>query len=377
MATGGRDPHSRHARRGNSPTTQRRNLATKALLIIAILYTLHFAKAVLIPITIAILLYLLLSPLVQRLARHRVPASLSAGVFLLAILAALVAASYVLIDPAKEWLRESPSNLRQVAREFEELKQPLEDIKELGEQVGEMTEIKSEQPKPQAVEIKNPNALDRVVKGAPTFLASLMVTLFTAFFLLASGDIIAKRILTFGKRWKTKRQIIRVSRAVQDELSRHLGTVLVINTLLGIAVGLAMWALNVPNPELWGTMVAILNFAPYVGAVVSMIVLTLVGAATFSDLTHALLVPGVFVLLTSLEGALFTPLILGKRLSLSPLIVFVSVIVWGWLWGVAGALIAVPLMVSLKITLAHVDGTVPFARFMEGSNGRGQGQREA
>jgi predicted PurR-regulated permease PerM len=194
---------------------------------------------------------------------------------------------------------------------------------------------------------------------------SLAVTFLTAFFLLAGGEEQSRRILTFGKSWAAKKRIIRVSREIQKEVSRHLRTVTLINICLGVAVGLVLWQLEIPNPGLWGTMVAILNFAPYVGAIVSTIVLATVGATTFANLTDALLVPGTFLLLTALEGALITPLILGRRLSLSPLTVFLSVVALGWLWGVVGALIAVPLVSSLKVILAHSNSARPLANMME------------
>lgn len=342
-----------------------RSVALTTLTVLAVLYTLYFARAVLMPFTVALLLYLLLSPLVHRLKQWRVPPSLSAATLLVALVVLLGTAGYSLIEPAKEWLREAPTNLRQLTREVEDLKAPLEDIKEFGEEVGEMTELDSKQPKAQQVEIKEKNALDRVMKSVPTFLASLLVTLFTAFFMLAAGDRLARKVLTFGKSWQTRRKIIKASREIQFELSRHLQTITLINGLLGLSVGVIMWALDVPNPELWGTMVAVFNFAPYVGAVVSAMILTVVGVATFSTLPEALMVPGAFLLLTSLEGALFTPLVLGQRLSLSPLVVFLSVIVWGWLWGVAGALIAVPLMCSVKVLMSHIDATRPMARLLE------------
>jgi len=210
------------------------------------------------------------------------------------------------------------------------------------------------------------NALDRVMKSVPTFLASLLVVLFSAFFMLASGDRLARNVLTFGKSWQTRRKIIIASREIQSELSRHLLTITLINGLLGLTVGLLMWAIEVPNPELWGTMVAVFNFAPYAGAVVSALILSVVGIASFTTLSEALMVPGVFLLVTSLEGALVTPMVLGQRLSLSPLVVFLSVIVWGWLWGVPGALIAVPLMCSVKVLMSHIESTRPLAKLLEG-----------
>ena len=203
------------------------------------------------------------------------------------------------------------------------------------------------------------------MQSAPGFVGGLLFTFLTAFFLIASGDRVAKKVLTFGKTWPAKRAIIKVSRGIQQELSDYLRTVTLINATLGLAVGVCLWLMDVPNPELWGTLVAINNFAPYVGAITSAVVLSVVGIVTFDTLVDAAMVPGVFILLTSLEGMVLTPLILGRRMSLNPLVVFLSVFFWGWLWGVPGALIAVPLMSSLKVVLSHIDSTRPIAALLE------------
>jgi predicted PurR-regulated permease PerM len=195
----------------------------------------------------------------------------------------------------------------------------------------------------------------------PGFLLSLCVSLTMTFSLLAAGDHGTRRLVAFGRTRDAKRRFIKATREIHVEVSRHLRTITLINIVLGAVVGLVLWLLDIPNPELWGTMVAILNFAPYVGAVVSTLVLALVSVMTNTSLADAMLVPLAFIALTSLEGMVITPLVLGQRLSLSPLAVFVSVIVWGWLWGPVGALMAVPLMSGIGVILSHTPGGRPYA----------------
>jgi predicted PurR-regulated permease PerM len=334
------------------------------LAVLATLYTLYYARVVLVPVTIAVLLQLLLQPLVHGMTRWRIPASLSAAVLLSSLLALVIAGGVFMLDPAKEFLRAAPTNLRQLTDDIEQVKAPLKEIQEIEQEVSEIAELDSETAKPQQVEIHNPKLFDKFMQRLPGFVGGLLFTFLTAFFLIASGDRVAKKILTFGRTWPAKRAIIKVSRGIQDELSGYLRTVTLINVTLGFAVGVCLWLLDVPNPELWGTMVAVLNFAPYVGAITSTVVMAIVGIVTFDSLADALVVPGVFMLLTSLEGMLLTPLILGQRMSLNPLVVFLSVFFWGWLWGVPGALIAVPLMSSLKVVLSHIDRTRPIAALL-------------
>jgi predicted PurR-regulated permease PerM len=147
-------------------------------------------------------------------------------------------------------------------------------------------------------------------------------------------------------------------------MSRYLAAVTLINLLLGAAVALSMQLLQMPNPILWGTMVAVLNFAPYIGALVSAAVLTLAALTTFPDVAKALAVPGTFLALTIMEGQVITPAVLGRRMALSPAIVFISVIIWGWLWGIAGALMAVPIATSLKVICDHSPALGLFGSFL-------------
>ncbi len=342
-------------------------VAVSVLAVLAVLYTLHTARVVFIPFAIAMLIHLLLSPLVRRLKNIGIPCALSSGAILIALLAGLVFAANALVDPAREWLGSAPTSLRQLALEFEDVKRPFQEVKELGEEVGEITKLDSDSTKKTPeVQIKESNGLDRFVEQIPQFIASVTVTFLLAFFLMSSGDRMGKRVVAFGRSWRAKSRIIRVCRGMQDGVSRHLRTITLINVGLGLAVGVVLYALDVPNPELWGTMVAVFNFAPYVGAIVSAVVLTVVGVTSADTMTAALMVPGAFVLLTTLEGAVITPLILGRRLNLSPLVVFLSVVFWGWLWGIPGALIAVPIVSSVQVVLANLQSTRPLARLMEG-----------
>ncbi|MDX1460042.1 MAG: AI-2E family transporter [Xanthomonadales bacterium] len=344
---------------------QKQSIALKVLAALAVLYTLYFAQAILIPITIAVLLQLLLSPAVRWFSRYYVPKFVSAAVLLATILTALVMTGSFLLEPAKEWLQEAPTNLRQLTREIEDLKAPLQEIKELEAEVSEITQLQDERSKPQQVEIRNPKLFDKIMMGVPAFLASLLITFLTALFLLASGDRLSHRIVGFGRTWPARQAIIKALRGVQAETSSYLRTVTLINIGLGFATAFCLWWMDVPNPELWGVMVALLNFAPYAGAIVSTVILFVVGIATFDTLAQAATVPGVFVVLTTLEGAILTPLILGRRMSLDPLVVLLSVVAWGWIWGIPGALIAVPLMSSVRVVMLQFDATRPIAQLME------------
>lgn len=332
---------------------------------LAALYSLQVARPVVMPLVVALLLHLLFSPLVRRLKSVGVPTVISSAAILVALLVGLYLAGSSLIEPAREWLKDAPTSLRQLSREFEEIKRPFQEVKQLGEEVGQITELESDTASSPKVEIRDQNVLDRFVENIPEFLASVAVIFLTAFFLMSAGDGLAHKVVGLGKSWRAKSQIIRVCRGIQNGVSRHLRTITMINLSLGLVTGLALYLMGVPNPQLWGAMVALFNFAPYAGAIVSTLVLTVVGVTSGETMTEALMVPGVFVVLTSLEGAVITPLVLGRRLNLSPLVVFLSVVFWGWLWGIPGALIGVPIVSSIQVLLANVPATRPIARLME------------
>lgn len=341
-------------------------IAVTVMAVLAIVYTLHVASVVLIPFAVAMLLHLLFSPLVRRLRKVGVPSVISSAAILVALLVGLFLAGNALIEPAREWLKVAPTSLRQLSLEFDDIKRPFQEVKQLGEEVEQITKLESEGSKPPEVEIKVENGLDRFVENIPEFLASVAITFLTAFFLMSSGDQLGHKVVGFGKSWRAKSRIIRVCRGMQYGVSRHLRTITLINLSLGLVTGVALHLMGVPNPELWGAMVALFNYAPYAGAIASTLVLTVVGVTSGETLAEALMVPGVFVVFTSLEGAVITPMVLGRYLNLSPLVVFLSVVFWGWLWGIPGALIGVPIVSSIQVLLAHLPPTRPLAQLMEG-----------
>ena len=155
--------------------------------------------------------------------------------------------------------------------------------------------------------------------------------------------------------FKDKRSAVEIIRGIEDHISYYLFTVTLINIGLGLSIALALYLLGMPNPLLWGTLATILNFIPYLGAITGGLLVLVVAAITFESLELVLLAPGIYLSLTSLEGSFITPLILGQRLTLNPIVIFVSLIFWGWLWGIAGALIAVPMLVCFKILCDRIE----------------------
>jgi predicted PurR-regulated permease PerM len=348
-------------------TSDRWPAAVVGLLVLAVIYTLYFAADLLIPIALAMFISITCSPVVRYLARWHIPKSLSAAFIVGTIMSITTLAVLALAGPAEKWLNDAPRAIRGLQRNMLPAKGPMADFQELADEVNELGKVDAPKKTPSVV-IQGPGMLENVVGGLPSMLAAVGIVIFLSFFLMASGDAILRKATRCGRSWSERRRIVSIARRVQADMSRYLAAVTLINFLLGAAVALSMHLLAMPNPLLWGAMVAVLNFAPYIGAVVSAAVLTLVALTTFPHVADALLVPGTFLALTILEGQLITPAVLGKRMALSPAIVFVFVIFWGWLWGIAGALMAVPIAASLKVVCDHSPKLGLFGSFLRDDN---------
>jgi predicted PurR-regulated permease PerM len=187
-----------------------------------------------------------------------------------------------------------------------------------------------------------------------------------AYFILGLSDTLIRQALATRGTFPEKRNIVELVHEVEGGISRYLLTITLINVCLGIATALAMWLLDIPNPILWGVLIAMLNFVPHVGAFLCMVVLFFVGTVTHQSMLHGLLVAGVFVLLTSAESYFLTPFVLSKSLRLSPLAVILAILFWGWLWGIAGGLMAAPLLTVIKLICDQFEATRPYSALLAG-----------
>ena len=330
-------------------------LVQGGLLVLAIIYTLYFARFLLVPLTAALLLHQLLYAQVQWLHRRGLPLALGAGLVLSGVLGLIGLAGNFLAEPAEAWLKEAPASLHELSVRLRATAGTgaIEELRDLGEEVEELISVHEADSAAQVVRIEGPGLLGNLAVGLEVAAAGLIIMFFTCFFLLIAGNRLARALVTLGSTAPTRKRISMALRDVRKEVSTYLNTVTLINIGLGFAVGFMLWMLGVPDPALWGVMVALFNFAPYIGSFGSAFALTVVGVTAFDTLGEALLVPGLFLILTTFEGSLVTPMIVGRRVSLNSLLVFLSVVFWGWIWGPAGALMAVPVTSSLSVFWAH------------------------
>jgi predicted PurR-regulated permease PerM len=333
-----------------------------ALLVLAVLYTLYFARALIVPIVAAILLYQLLQRPVQALSDTGLPLTASSAIVLFGLLGLIAAGAHFMVEPAEQWLRDAPASLGELRRELQRTAGALDELRELGEEIDELATMGERDPSIPTVQIRPPGHLQVITGSLPEVVAGALLAFVTCFFLLIQGDRLGHALVALGPTRWSRRRISNMVRGVGAQVSTYLMTVTLINTGLGIVVALVMWLLGVPHPAMWGALAGILNFAPYIGPAVNTFVLTVVGVTAFDSLGQALSVPAAYLVVTTLEGMVITPMILGRRVSIGSLWAFLSVVFWGWMWGAPGALMAVPLTACIFVFWQSFRDVDPFRR---------------
>ncbi|HVT57568.1 MAG TPA: AI-2E family transporter [Thermoanaerobaculia bacterium] len=363
-------PKRRRSDEGAAAVPTRRpaiqSLATTGLFILALFYTLYFCRSFLLPLVLALLFALLLHPAVRGLKRLRVPEPLGAGLVLLCLLGSLAVGLFQLAEPAYDWVQKAPQSLRLVQSKAQAILKPVETLGRATEQMQKIAEASGGGgARLRAVTLKPASLGGWLFTEAADLAVGAVLMVVLLYFLLASGDLFLRKLVRALPRVEDKRRAQQIARQVRTDMSGYLATVTMINLGLGLAVWLSMSLIGLPNPLLWGVLAAVTNYVPYLGPGVNYVVLTLLGLLTFKDLQHALLPPAVFLMINLVEAYLLTPMILSHRLTLNPVVVFLSLTFWGWMWGVAGAILAVPIMVVFKILCDHIEPLAPLSEFLE------------
>lgn len=355
--------------KGDGPATLKvLAAASVGLLGLAVLYTLYFARAFLVPVAVALFLNFLLTPLVRLVGRRlRLPSGAAGIVVFVGLIGVLGAGFYRLTDPALTWLESAPARVHEAEAKIRSLIRPVAEMRDAVDDAASGEEAEEGGTGDEdAVRLEGESLTARLLSRAGEMLVGLAAALFLLLFLLTTGDLLLRKVLSTISRWGDRRRLVEIVRRIERDLSHYLLTKSLINTGLGLAVGTAMWLWGMPNPVLWGVLAGLLNFIPYVGGVVGVVFLGVVGLVSFEDVGRGLLPALTYLALNVTEAYIVTPTIMGRRFSLNPVAVFLSVLFWGWIWGVAGALMAVPILTAVAIVAGRIDRLAPFGRVLEG-----------
>jgi predicted PurR-regulated permease PerM len=331
---------------------QVRSIALTGIFLLSVFYTLKLASGFFIPVVLAMLLSFLFASTIRTLQRFWIPPPIGAVLVVACLLGAVGFGIYRLALPARDWMGKLPEAARQIEGKLKDVKQSVREVTKAGQQVDRLTNFDTGE-KTQKVEVRKPS----LVGGG--------IVLVLLFFLLASGDLFLRKLVTVLPRFEDKKAAVEISRQIEQDISTYLLAITVVNAVFGLAVATAMFFLGLPNPLLWGVMAGLLHFIPFLGAVIGISVVTLVAVVTLDGIGAILLVPAVYFFLNIIEEYVVLPLVMGRRLMLNPVVVLVWLIFWTWLWSVPGALMAVPLLAIVKIICDHVEPLAGLAEFIE------------
>lgn len=335
----------------------------KTLVVIAILYVITIAQPVLFPLLMAFFLYLLVNPILEWLVRIKVPKVLASALISSLFLAIIFSGIASLTQPAIHWIQNAPENLRIIEKKFRFVKVSLGKINKAAETAQDVTDTNKESVK---VATPSTNLAPSLFGFTSNIFVSISTILLLLFFLLIYFKPFLQnleKVLLYRRRKSTRENPYIVS--LKNEVSRYLFTFSIICVGLGTVMAFVFWLLELPNALLWGVMVMMLTFIPYIGHLIGIIIILFVSLITFDSYFRILAPPIIYFLFTVLEGQIITPIFLGSRLNLNPLIIFLNIFIWGWLWGVSGALISVPLLVTIKITLEYIPTLSKYALLLE------------
>jgi predicted PurR-regulated permease PerM len=315
---------------------------------LALVAALKLAQPVVVPVLFAVIVALILSPAVELLARHRMPRVLAATLVMTVLLALVGAALSATWRPARAWLDTAPATLQQLERKLRPVVRFIAKVESVSTQAERMTEPdpgRHEEPTPVALEPKG------FVESTQEWVIAIVSMLFLTLFLLAMDLSTIGRPGPSGTPWAGADSIFL---RVRSELGRYFGAVTLSNLALGVGTTLTMYWLDMPSPLLWGLLAFVLNFIPYVGSATTLLLLTVVALVSFEGVGKAIWVAGTYLLLTTLEGQVLQPVLVGRRLDITPPVVLLGLWFGGWLWGIAGIALAMPLLVSVKAAAQEV-----------------------
>jgi predicted PurR-regulated permease PerM len=335
-----------------------RTVIQSLMLAIAMLTVAYFAGDVILPIVLAFVVSLLFHPLMRALEKWGIPRGLTALAIILLLFAVIVGIGAALSGPAASWAQKLPGGLGPLEERLKFLSEPIRTLQTFLHQFDNVA--------PGGGGGSGPSLAETLFRGAQHFAAGFFEMLVILFFLLVSGETFLRRLVEVFPDFGDKKRVVAVSQQIQEHVSVYLVTVTAMNAAVGVATGLAMWACGLGDPVLWGAAAFLLNYMPFIGPAMGVVLFLFVGLLTMDELWRALAPAGAYLIIHVIEGEAVTPMLLARRFTLNPAIVIISLIFWFWMWGVPGAVLAVPMLAVAKIVCDEVKPLASIGHFLEG-----------
>jgi predicted PurR-regulated permease PerM len=325
--------------------------ATVGMFLIFFIAALYFARTILLPITLALVIGTMLAPLTKTAGRIGVPAPLTAGLLVLGFFGAVSLGIMLSADPVREWIGKAPEIGTALKEKLHVLDAPLAALNEIRQTLTGFTRGAS--PEVITVDVRS-GLLEPMVSVLSPAIGQLLLFFGTLFFYLSGHNSIQQYLVAVFRRRDARLRALRTMRDLEHNLANYLGIVTLINFTIGALVTVGAYFIGLPAPFAWGVLAFVLNYVPYIGPGVTLITLFGVGLVSFPSLTYALIAPACFLGLSTMEGQVVTPSIIGRTLTVNPMMVFLAIAFWAWLWGPFGALLANPLLIVSMVALKHL-----------------------
>jgi predicted PurR-regulated permease PerM len=319
-------------------------------LVMALPFVLSAGQVVFLPLVTAAILSIVLSPLADQLNRFGIPNVVSSFVAVLALVGLVVLSLLLILQPANAMLERTPAMVAKVVEQFSQVRSNFDWLNDINEMI---TRLSGGRPVPEVV-VATPTVLEQVAFATPSVLIEVILTLLMTFFMIEARARMRRRLLHDRAALYRNRRAARVVRDVQDRVGSYILTVAVINAGMGVVVAFGAWLIGLEAPIMWGGLAALLNFLPYIGPIAMTAALALFGIGTSDTILAGLIPPAAYLVLHGIEANLFTPSVLGVRFTLNPVLILLFISLFTWIWGVVGALLSVPILITLTALIEHV-----------------------
>jgi predicted PurR-regulated permease PerM len=330
------------------------------IFIIMLFGAFYFLGEVIVPIIVAFMLSMALHPVLDVLVRFHLPKAVASLMIVVVGVGLLVGIAFLLSGPTSVWLAKAPQSMERLQSRISDFTRVTDVIKKAGQQVEKLNTDSSTSE----VSLKNPTIANSLLSSTRALVTGLLTTAVLLFFLLVSGDQFLRRLIEILPTLSNKKQAVLISNEIQQTVSTYLAAITVMNLAVGLLTGAAAYFCGLGDPIMWGAVAFFLNFAPYIGPLVGVGIFLMAGLLTFDSLWQAFLPSALYLAIHVAEGEGITPMLLARRFTVNPVLVIISLIFWFWLWGVPGAILAVPMLATLKLICDRIAPLMALGHFL-------------